>query len=467
MASATRDGDRLGDALRDRHRHRRDGGDRHDPPRRLERQVARRDRQPRLVEPVDLDVLDLVDPGDEDVHAQAGEQGPQQVDGVRRAAQRGRDHVEADDRQRGADQRVRAPEAPQHAQRPRRRSRGRPSHRDRGATHRRESYRPCGSMRADAGRLPRHRRRPALRRPARLSRRRHGGPLLALHAAADRRRRGRHPRHQPRRAGASVGDGLAGGASRRRRALGHAARRVGGAARPGDCARATPSPPTSARCASTSARTAASSVALRRPAAVAAAGLRRARAGAGACRASASTGTRGCCARGSAAARASATDAIDLDGAVAYAEKNWGAGGMPPAWWWGQAHGFDRPDVCVAFAGGRAGLGPPAGHRDGARGRASATRSAASCARCARCASPSTSAAGGWPAAASRSRPTPTASPRTCCPYRSRTSAGASTTGRRSTSPASLRVGVRRRGRTLYEGTSLLAGLERGRGHLG
>jgi hypothetical protein len=49
---------------------------------------------------------------------------------------------------------------------------------------------------------------------------------------------------------------------------------------------------------------------------------------------------------------------IDLDGAVAYAEKNWGTGGMPPRWWWGQAHGFDRPDVCVAFAGGRAGVGP-------------------------------------------------------------------------------------------------------------
>ena len=49
-------------------------------------------------------------------------------------------------------------------------------------------------------------------------------------------------------------------------------------------------------------------------------------------------------------------ETIDLDGAVAYAEKNWGAGGMPPAWWWGQAHGFDRPDVCVAFAGGM----PPA-----------------------------------------------------------------------------------------------------------
>jgi hypothetical protein len=45
---------------------------------------------------------------------------------------------------------------------------------------------------------------------------------------------------------------------------------------------------------------------------------------------------------------------LDLGGATAYAEKNWGAAGHPSAWWWGQAHGFDRPDVCVAFAGGRA-----------------------------------------------------------------------------------------------------------------
>jgi tocopherol cyclase len=30
-----------------------------------------------------------------------------------------------------------------------------------------------------------------------------------------------------------------------------------------------------------------------------------------------------------------------------------------------------------------------------------------------------------------------------------------------------MRLSVRRRGRTLYEGTSELAGLERGRGHLG
>lgn len=56
-------------------------------------------------------------------------------------------------------------------------------------------------------------------------------------------------------------------------------------------------------------------------------------------------------------ARAGERD-LALDGATAYAEKNWGAGGHPPAWWWGQAHGFAREDCCVAFAGGRAALGP-------------------------------------------------------------------------------------------------------------
>jgi tocopherol cyclase len=56
--------------------------------------------------------------------------------------------------------------------------------------------------------------------------------------------------------------------------------------------------------------------------------------------------------------RAGAT-ALELDGATAYAEKNWGAGGHPPEWWWGQAHGFpERDDACVAFAGGHARLGP-------------------------------------------------------------------------------------------------------------
>src|SRR5690349_9085939 len=54
---------------------------------------------------------------------------------------------------------------------------------------------------------------------------------------------------------------------------------------------------------------------------------------------------------------------LSLDGATAYAEKNWGAGGHPPAWWWGHAHGFEREDACVAFAGGRAALRPRAAAR--------------------------------------------------------------------------------------------------------
>jgi tocopherol cyclase len=44
-------------------------------------------------------------------------------------------------------------------------------------------------------------------------------------------------------------------------------------------------------------------------------------------------------------------DRWSLDESAVYAEKNWGSG-FPERWWWGQAHGFDRPDVCVAFAGG-------------------------------------------------------------------------------------------------------------------
>jgi hypothetical protein len=49
---------------------------------------------------------------------------------------------------------------------------------------------------------------------------------------------------------------------------------------------------------------------------------------------------------------------IDLDGFEVYAEKNWGRAGFPAWWWWGQAHGFARPDVCMAFAGGEVRLGP-------------------------------------------------------------------------------------------------------------
>jgi tocopherol cyclase len=48
-----------------------------------------------------------------------------------------------------------------------------------------------------------------------------------------------------------------------------------------------------------------------------------------------------------------------VDDAEVYAEKNWGAG-FPDHWWWGQAHGFDRSDVCVAFSGGVLTAGPVA-----------------------------------------------------------------------------------------------------------
>ena len=48
----------------------------------------------------------------------------------------------------------------------------------------------------------------------------------------------------------------------------------------------------------------------------------------------------------------------DLDGARVYAEKNWGRGGFPAEWWWGQAQGFEDADACVCFAGGRVETGP-------------------------------------------------------------------------------------------------------------
>jgi hypothetical protein len=51
-------------------------------------------------------------------------------------------------------------------------------------------------------------------------------------------------------------------------------------------------------------------------------------------------------------------ETVELDGFQAYAEKNWGRGGFPRRWWWGQAQGFEREDVCVAFAGGEVTLGP-------------------------------------------------------------------------------------------------------------
>ena len=47
-----------------------------------------------------------------------------------------------------------------------------------------------------------------------------------------------------------------------------------------------------------------------------------------------------------------------LDGWATYGEKNWGRGGFPDSWWWGQAQGFAEPGACVAFAGGEVTAGP-------------------------------------------------------------------------------------------------------------
>lgn len=52
------------------------------------------------------------------------------------------------------------------------------------------------------------------------------------------------------------------------------------------------------------------------------------------------------------------TETWELDGWSVYGEKNWGRGGFPESWWWGQAQGFADPSVCVAFAGGEVTAGP-------------------------------------------------------------------------------------------------------------
>ena len=61
---------------------------------------------------------------------------------------------------------------------------------------------------------------------------------------------------------------------------------------------------------------------------------------------------------GSAHGRAVVGDDVwEIDGWSVYAEKNWGKGGFPDSWWWGQAQGFKDPRVCVAFAGGEVSAG--------------------------------------------------------------------------------------------------------------
>jgi Tocopherol cyclase len=155
-------------------------------------------------------------------------------------------------------------------------------------------------------------------------------------------------------------------------------------------------------------------------------------------------------------------DRWDLAGATAYAEKNWG-NGFPARWWWGEAHDFGGDRVTVAFAGGPA------------LGRLEATAVVVRVdGRLVRLGEPlvapvrATVTPGSWRLTGRSAR------------HRVEVEAEADPAsahvmdvpvpGEYRTVPWShqhlagrLRVHVRRRGRTVYEGVSELAGLEQGR----
>ena len=132
---------------------------------------------------------------------------------------------------------------------------------------------------------------------------------------------------------------------------------------------------------------------------------------------------------------------VPLDGAVAYAEKNWGHG-FPPDWWWGQAHGFgDGAGGLRRLRRRRAAPRPraPAGDRAGRPPRLprAAPRRAA---RQRRPRGRRPRHAGGCGAAASSSSARPSTRRAACCRCRCRPSAARSP-GRVSTSrgPSSSR----------------------------
>ena len=156
---------------------------------------------------------------------------------------------------------------------------------------------------------------------------------------------------------------------------------------------------------------------------------------------------------------------VDLDGAVAYAEKNWGAGGMPPAWWWGQAARLRLAPTCASPSPA---VSPGSGRCGPRRALVVAVgdelRTVVRPPRPLRI----TVDERGWrlagggieveahAAGAAHLLPVPVPGERRRLDdWAPQQLAG------------TLRLSVRRRGRTLYQGTSELAGLERGRGHLG
>ena len=153
--------------------------------------------------------------------------------------------------------------------------------------------------------------------------------------------------------------------------------------------------------------------------------------------------------------------AFSLDGAGAYAEKNWG-GGFPERWWWGQAHDFGD-DVSVAFAGGPVGVGPARLHATAAVVRLGGT--------VLRCRPPASMAAadGSWRlrarAGAHRIEVEGAATPGAGHVLTVPVPAERRAVDRSQHHLAGeMRVLVTRRGRTVYAGESALAGLECGGG---
>ena len=151
--------------------------------------------------------------------------------------------------------------------------------------------------------------------------------------------------------------------------------------------------------------------------------------------------------------------AFGLDGAGAYAEKNWGDG-FPDRWWWGQAHDFGD-DVSVAFAGGPVGVGPARMHATAAVVRLGGT--------VLRCRPPASMAAGdgAWRlrarAGAHRIEVEGAAEAGTAHVLTVPVPAERRAVDRSQHHLAGeMRVRVSRRGRTVYDGESALAGLERG-----
>jgi hypothetical protein len=160
------------------------------------------------------------------------------------------------------------------------------------------------------------------------------------------------------------------------------------------------------------------------------------------------------------------SETVDLGGFQAYAEKNWSPrGGFPLRWWWGQAQGFDDPELCVAFAGGEVTVGPArldaSGLVLGRGGRvvrlgnpllAPITVSADGERWAVRARGPrwSVELEGGAPPGAAHVLPIPVPAERRSVP------------GAHEHLAARLHVILRRRGRVAYAGESAVAGLEVG-----